>query len=225
MLCTLPCNLSCTCPCILVYVLTAVDYNDQESDKHKLTHSQFNGWKAGVLPKLLTGSTACYSHDVGDCTGATFNSSMNVANCQAPLSIKEDVDGPLDAMPGCNPISTVTSNVKRLPCAIGVVGGTGVAAVVSSSTTLKSSSKTSSTTTSKKIAATSSVIKAAAAKSSSTTSSVCLKDNEAITVLKTQWATKTVTVTKEVAPTAHKRSVHVGQMVARNYGHARHHDF
>jgi hypothetical protein len=85
--------------------------------------SQFNGWQEGVLPKLLTGSNACASHDVGDCSGVTFDSSMNWAQCTTTNQYPENLDGPLSALPGCNPITTFNPAPQCKACAAGVVGG------------------------------------------------------------------------------------------------------
>ena len=64
-------------------------------------HADFyNGWKTGVLHNLLTGSSACASHDVGDCTGVTFQTNMNVASCTNTNPYPENAAGPLSALPG-----------------------------------------------------------------------------------------------------------------------------
>lgn len=108
---------------------------------------QFNGWQEGVLPNLLTGSSACDSHDVGDCSGVTFDTSMNWAQCTTTNSFPEDLDGPLAALPGCNPITTVNPAPQCKACAAGVVGGQCNAAAGSMTTSTKKVPSTLQTTT------------------------------------------------------------------------------
>lgn len=108
---------------------------------------QFNGWQEGVLPNLLTGSSACDSHDVGDCSGVTFDTSMNWAQCTTTNNFPEDLDGPLAALPGCNPITTVNPAPQCKACAAGVVGGQCNAAAASMTTSTKKVPSTLQTTT------------------------------------------------------------------------------
>ncbi|KAG9603114.1 hypothetical protein KCV01_g6959, partial [Aureobasidium melanogenum] len=138
----------------------------------------FNGWQEGILHNLLNGSSACSSHDVGDCSGVTFDSSMNWAQCTTTNQYPEDLDGPLAALPGCNPITTVNPAPQCKPCAAGVVGGQCNAAASSTTTSTSNAPSTLKTTTKS----------ASSAKQSWTTTTTTTK-----TVTTTEQSTTTVT--------------------------------
>ncbi|THW52110.1 hypothetical protein D6D17_06542 [Aureobasidium pullulans] len=143
-------------------------------------HADFyNGWQEGVLPNLLTGSSACDSHDIGDCSGVTFDSSMNWAQCTTTNNFSEDLDGPLSALPGCNPITTVNPAPQCKACAAGVVGG---------QCNVAGSSMTTSTRK-----ATSSTLKTSTKPATSTMQTTTTTTTRTVTSTTTQQSTTTVT--------------------------------
>jgi len=97
----------------------------------------------------------------------TFDTSMNVAQCTATNPYPENVDGPLAALPGCNPITYKAPAPHCKACPAGVVGGTCTV-----DTAVKAKKK---------------VNKAASSTSPESTTTV--------TVMETDWITKTVTST------------------------------
>ena len=121
------------------------------------------------MHNLLSGPTACSSHDVGDCTGVTFDTSMNVAQCTATNPFPENVDGPLAALPGCNPITYKGPAPHCKACPAGVVGGTCNSETAVNAAKKKKANKAKPTTS----------------QESTTT----------VTVMETDWITRTVTST------------------------------
>lgn len=98
---------------------------------------------------------------------------MNVAQCTATNPYPEDLDGPLPALPGCNPITTTNPAAHCKACPAGVVGG--ACTVETSAKAAKKKKKN------KKVAP--------------TTEAVVQGSTTTVTVMETDWITRTVTST------------------------------
>jgi len=94
---------------------------------------------------------------------------MNVAQCIATNPYPESLDGPLPALPGCNPITTKNPAAHCKACPVGVVGGA------------------CSVETADNAANTKKVVQAKPTTSQEATTTV--------TVMETDWITRTVTST------------------------------
>jgi len=72
-------------------------------------HGDFiNGWDVNLLQKVVNKCTNL-SGSIQDCAKVvpelTIQSGQDMDDCVIPVSIKEEVDGPLPKLPGCNPVT------------------------------------------------------------------------------------------------------------------------
>lgn len=68
-------------------------------------HGDFvNGWDVGVLQKAVTNCNDA-SGDMTVCPYFDFFTTAESQACSIPTYVDEDIDGPMSALPGCNPVT------------------------------------------------------------------------------------------------------------------------
>ena len=69
-------------------------------------HGDFvNGWDVDVLQSAVTNCNDA-SGDMTLCPYFDYFTNTECANCKLPTYVQEDIYGPLDALPGCNPVQS-----------------------------------------------------------------------------------------------------------------------
>ncbi|KAF2835437.1 WSC domain-containing protein [Patellaria atrata CBS 101060] len=75
-------------------------------------HGDFvNGWDVDVLQRAIDTCNSV-SGELRDCNAFTLQSNDDANNCKLPRMIDEEIEGVLDALPGCNPVSNGPGVVK-----------------------------------------------------------------------------------------------------------------
>ena len=85
-------------------------------------HGDFiNGWDVPELQKAVDECTDL-SGVMTDCDVFTYFEDEDCKQCQIPTTVHEDIDGPLQQLPGCNPVADGPGLAVPAPCAVTPIG-------------------------------------------------------------------------------------------------------
>ncbi|KAI9695381.1 MAG: hypothetical protein M1820_008676 [Bogoriella megaspora] len=169
----------------------------------------FNGWKEGALSAILDN---CGTQDglPENCPHITLGDLTDNCNLNETIVYEEDVIGPMDFVPGCNPNTTANPAPNYQVCPLGTSSGTGTLVGGSSNGSSESTDPSSSSSATTSVSSAKAEVASSSATFSASATAADLSTSTTLVSLVKSAESSTTTSTPETSAPSSSHARHSG---------------